>query len=411
MRPYRELPHRRHLQTGLGFSDILTFPTRSAFRKFTFTHLLGELFIINKRVKKRRFLLKSATVTLTVVQVPIERIRPSPFQPRETSYGDIGTLAGSIKQAGLINPITIRKIGDSFQLVTGERRLRALKKLGVKSIPCVMKADGLGEFGSIGLLSDESIMSDELALVTAYRENLERNDYDPLEEAKFFDNAIRHPEKFAGAKTRKRWTPRELAERIGVSQSEIQARLGLLTYPKDIQERIVKLQRREVPEAGEFPASWAGEMIEKLDESHALKLARQIIKSPEMVCQDHSQTWTLDHIRFHIKTLKTPERPLSQKEGIQRIKASGREALRDIDESLRRPMEATIQATVKAQREIESTIKPRIEREFRENPELARPLVVAAQATLSKVPVLECPNCHTRPTRVVWECCKQPFRA
>ncbi len=355
--------------------------------------------------------MKSSTATLTVVQVPIERIRPSPFQPRETSYGDIGTLAGSIKQAGLINPITIRKVGDSFQLVTGERRLRALKKLGVRSIPCVMKADSLGEFGSIGLLSDESTMPDELALITAYRENLERNDYDPLEEAKFFDNAIRHPEKFVGAKNRKKWTTKELGERLGVPITDIEGRLVLLSYPKDVQDKIVRLRGGALPESGELPVSWARDIMHSLDESEALKLARQIVKSPNMVCQEHSQTWGIDHIRFHVKTIRTPEHPISSKEAIQRIRESGRDTLKDVDEDIRRPMEATIRATVNAQRDIQSTIKPRIEREFRERPELARPLVIAAQATLSKVPILECPHCHTRPTRVVWECCKQPFKA
>jgi len=356
--------------------------------------------------------MESSKVTLTVVQVPLERIKPSPFQPRETSFGDIEALARSIKETGLINPITIRKVGDSFHLVTGERRFRALKKLGVKRIPCVLKTEGLDDFGVLGLLSDESTMTNELALVTAYRENLERSDYDPLEEARFFDNAIHHPERFVGAHgPKKKWTTKELAERLSISPAEIEARLSLLKYPKDVLERIVRLQRRETPTSGELPASWAQDLIGKLNEDQAAKIARQIIKSPDMICQEHYQTWTLDHVRFHIKTAKAPERPLAPKETVRRIKEAGRRVIEEIPEDIRGPMERTIEAAVRAHKEIDSSIKPRIEQEFREHPEHARPLIVAAQGVLSKVPVLECPHCHTKPTRVVWECCKQPFRA
>lgn len=355
--------------------------------------------------------MEPSKITLTVVQVPIERIKPSPFQPRETSFGDIGALADSVKEVGLINPITVRRVGDSFQLVTGERRLRALKRLGVRRIACVLKNEGLGEFGALGLLSDESSMPDELALITAYRENLERSDYDPLEEARFFSNAIHHPERFVGARGRKKWTTKELAERLGVSPVEIEARLSLLRYPRDVQDKIVKLHRRETPEPGELPSSWAQDLVSKLDEDQAIKLARQIIRSPDMMCQEHYQTWTLDHVRFHIKTTKLPEHPLPPKETIRRIRQAGKEVIEEIPEDIRAPMQRTIEAAVKVQKEIDSSIKPRIEREFREHPESARPLIVAAQGVLSKVPVLECPHCHTKPARVVWECCKQPFRA
>jgi len=354
--------------------------------------------------------MKSSKLNLTVVQVPLEKIKPNPYQPRETSFGDINALAASIKGTGLISPLTIRRDGDLFQLVTGERRLRALRKLGVKSIPCVLKAQGLGDFGALGLLADISAMPDDLTLATAYRENLERNDYDPLEEAKFFENAIHHPERFVEARSRKKWTSSELADRLGISKAEIEARLSLLKLPKDIQERVIKLQRREVPDEGELPASWAQELVIKLKESHAVKLARQIVKSPNMMCQEHYMTWTLDHIRFHIKLMKAPERALPPKEAIRRIKEAGREVVQEIPEDIRTPMRRTIEAALSVQKQIGSSIKPRIEREFREHPEHARPLVIAAQGVLSKIPVLECPHCGTKPTRVVWECCKRPFK-
>ena len=69
-------------------------------------------------------------VLARVIQVEVEKIEPNPYQPRRT-FDDIDSLAQSIKQNGLLQPLTVRRTDDGYQLVAGERRLRAAKMLGM----------------------------------------------------------------------------------------------------------------------------------------------------------------------------------------------------------------------------------------------------------------------------------------
>ena len=105
-------------------------------------------------------------IKVGVVAIPIKQIITNPYQPR-TNFSDenIGELAESIKNLGIVQPITVRKIeNDKFQLVAGERRLRASNKIGLKTIPSFIKNS-----------SDEEML--EIALV----ENIQRKDLDPIE--------------------------------------------------------------------------------------------------------------------------------------------------------------------------------------------------------------------------------------
>ena len=105
-------------------------------------------------------------IKVGVVAIPIKQIKTNPYQPR-TNFSDenIGELAESIKNLGIVQPITVRKIeNDKFQLIAGERRLRASNKIGLKTIPSFIKNS-----------SDEEML--EIALV----ENIQRKDLDPIE--------------------------------------------------------------------------------------------------------------------------------------------------------------------------------------------------------------------------------------
>ena len=105
-------------------------------------------------------------IKVGVVAIPINQIITNPYQPR-TNFSDknIGELAESIKNLGIVQPITVRKIeNDKFQLIAGERRLRASNKIGLKTIPSFIKNS-----------SDEEML--EIALV----ENIQRKDLDPIE--------------------------------------------------------------------------------------------------------------------------------------------------------------------------------------------------------------------------------------
>ena len=105
-------------------------------------------------------------IKVGVVAIPIKQISTNPYQPR-SSFSDenIGELAESIRNLGIVQPITVRKVEKGeFQLIAGERRLRASKKIGLKTIPSFIKNS-----------NDEEML--EIALV----ENIQRKDLDPIE--------------------------------------------------------------------------------------------------------------------------------------------------------------------------------------------------------------------------------------
>ena len=105
-------------------------------------------------------------IKVGVVAIPINQIATNPYQPRSNfSDENIGELAESIKNLGIVQPITVRKVdNDKFQLIAGERRLRASKKIGLKTIPSFIKNS-----------NEEEML--EIALV----ENIQRKDLDPIE--------------------------------------------------------------------------------------------------------------------------------------------------------------------------------------------------------------------------------------
>lgn len=140
--------------------------------------------------------------------IPIELIRPNPYQPRKT-FNDEGLdeLKQSIQNYGVIQPILVRKLGDGFELIAGERRLRASKLAGLKEIPAIVKE-----------LPDR-----ELAVITLV-ENLQREDLNYLEEAEGYQKLIQDYN----------LTQEELAHRIGKSQSTIANKLRLLRLPASV---------------------------------------------------------------------------------------------------------------------------------------------------------------------------------
>ena len=109
----------------------------------------------------------SRVQTLEIIDIPVERIMPSPYQPRIDF--DLEELRGSIIKYGIIDPLKVRKVGDRWELVDGERRWRIAKQEGIKSVPCIV-----------------SEYSDEEADALAWRFNTERKEYSLEERAKHF---------------------------------------------------------------------------------------------------------------------------------------------------------------------------------------------------------------------------------
>ncbi len=145
-----------------------------------------------------------------IVNVNVENIIPNPYQPRQSfSEDNLQELADSIASYGVIQPLTVRKIDeeDSYQLIAGERRLRAVKLLGKNDVPVIIKNLENREMAEIALI-----------------ENLQRKDLNFIEEAEAYNKLI---EEFNLTQT-------ELAARIGKAQSTIANKLRLLNLPGSI---------------------------------------------------------------------------------------------------------------------------------------------------------------------------------
>ena len=145
--------------------------------------------------------------------LPISDIYPNPFQPRiEFSDEELAELSQSIAENGLIQPIIVRKsdiIG--YELIAGERRLRACKRLGMTEIPAVVKK-----------------VTDQESRKQAIIENLQRSNLNPIEEAKAYRSLINEPA----------YSHEELAKAMGKSRPYISNALRLLQLPQEIQTSI-----------------------------------------------------------------------------------------------------------------------------------------------------------------------------
>ncbi|CAM3588658.1 MULTISPECIES: ParB/RepB/Spo0J family partition protein [Brevibacillus] len=143
-----------------------------------------------------------------VKEVPISEIRPNPYQPRkEFEPAAIEELAQSITEHGIVQPLIVRKSIKGYDLVAGERRLRAAKSIGLKNVPVIVKS-----------YSDQQLM--EIALI----ENLQRENLNPLEEAEAYGKLISHHE----------YTQEQLAKKVGKSRPHVANMLRLLQLPEKI---------------------------------------------------------------------------------------------------------------------------------------------------------------------------------
>lgn len=141
-----------------------------------------------------------------ITYVGIDNVRPNPYQPRKQfNKTALEELCESIKQYGVLQPINVRKItSNSYELVAGERRLRAATMAGLKEIPAIVVN-----------------IDDNDSAVIALIENLQREDLSYMEEAEGYNNLI----------TEHHFTQEELAQKIGKSQSTIANKIRLLKLP------------------------------------------------------------------------------------------------------------------------------------------------------------------------------------
>ncbi|MCI0412859.1 ParB/RepB/Spo0J family partition protein [bacterium] len=189
----------------------------------------------------------------TYMELPIDEIMPNKYQPR-TNFNDesLNELAQSIKSDGVIQPVIVRRSGTGYELITGERRWRAAKKAGLRTIPAVVR--DVSEFRTL-----------EWALI----ENIQRQDLNPLEEATAYASLI---DDF-------HLTQEELAQRVGKDRSSIANYLRLLKLPAEIKEKI---------ERNELTMGHARALISLEKAKDQLELANRIISEQLNVRQVES---------------------------------------------------------------------------------------------------------------------------
>ena len=177
-----------------------------------------------------------------IAYVQSGQIKPNPFQPREDfDQQSIEELAQSIKEKGVIQPLLVRRKGDAYELIAGERRLRAAKSLGLKELPIIVRD-----------VSDQDSL--ELALI----ENIQREGLNPIEEAHAYQHLI---DKF-------QVTQEKISEVLGKARTTITNTLRLLKLPHEIQQEMKK---------GRISFAHGRTLLEIDDANQQRRLAQDII--------------------------------------------------------------------------------------------------------------------------------------
>lgn len=147
-----------------------------------------------------------------IVKIPLSELRSNPYQPRLYFDEDaLNELAESIKEHGVFQPIIVKKSIKGYEIVAGERRVKASIRAGLKEIPAIIR-----EFDDADMM--------QIALL----ENLQRENLSPIEEAKAYSDLIQ----------KLNITQEELAHRMGKSRSHVTNMLGLLRLPREIKSMI-----------------------------------------------------------------------------------------------------------------------------------------------------------------------------
>lgn len=157
-------------------------------------------------------ILKDIEDKTSIFLVPVEKISPSSYQPRQKfDEASLYSLAQSVKEKGILQPLILRKKDDSFELVAGERRLKAAVIAGLREVPAIVKE-----------------IDDREALEIALIENLQREDLNPIELAQIY-------KKFTEELG---YTQEELAKKLGIDRTSISNTIRLLKLPDWIKEKI-----------------------------------------------------------------------------------------------------------------------------------------------------------------------------
>ena len=219
-----------------------------------------------------------------IQDISVGDIVPNPQQPRKDfEINALSQLAASLRKSGVIQPVVVRRAGQGYQLIIGERRWRAAKLAGLEKIPAVVRE----------ATDAESL---ELALI----ENLLREDLNPIEQAEAYQKLLAQ---FA-------WTQEELAERVGKDRSSIANCLRLLKLPESIQADL---------RAGRLTMGHARALLSLASAADQLRLREEILA--------HSWSVRTTEEDVQRKRSQLPRRPLRRSPELGALEDTLREAL------------------------------------------------------------------------------------
>ena len=228
---------------------------------------------------------KGEFLSTRVQYIPLGRIRPNPQQPRR-SFDEEGLaeLAASIRSCGILQPLTVRRAGEGYELVAGERRLRAARIAGLREVPCLVAQVG-----------------EEDSALLALMENLQRRDLDCWEEAQAIARLI----------SRDGLSQEEAARRLGRAQPTVANKLRLLRLPEDVRallrengltERharaLLRLQDPEVQRRA------AGDMVRRgMNVAQAEAYVEKLLQSAQVTPPRGRSTYIIKDVRLFLNSV------------------------------------------------------------------------------------------------------------
>lgn len=215
-------------------------------------------------------------------EISLDAILTNPNQPRKSfESNSLNELAASMRQSGILQPVVVRPYGAGYQLVVGERRWRAAKLAGFKTIPAVIRE-----------VTDAECL--ELALI----ENLLREDLNPMEEAEAYQRLLAEFQ----------WTQEELAQRVGKDRTSVANCLRLLKLPQIIQDDL---------RAGRLTMGHARALLSLISTSEQLRLREQIL----------AHSWSVRTTEEGVQRSRIPRRAPRRSAELAALEEMLREAL------------------------------------------------------------------------------------
>lgn len=271
--------------------------------------------------------LPQAGATSDLQRIPISRIRPNPFQPRrEIDIAELAELEQSLKSSGLLQPITVRRRGDAFELIAGERRFRAASNLGWTEISAIVRD-----------------YDDRTMLVLALVENLQRADLNAIEEARGYRRLI---EDF-------QLTQQQVAEAVGKDRTTVTNLLRILSLPEEVQQLV---------ETRALTSGHARALLALSDEHSATELAKRAV----------SGSMSVRALEQLVRTMSAPAlvKPSSGTAGSPNMPSGASAAVRAVEDALRRYLQTDVRIAIAGEE------KGSVELKFYSNDDLDRLLAL-----------------------------------